>query len=118
MHLTKVRNGTPTGNRHLCRTCSWGHIITGYRESELIVLCSNVSPTMKLSFTVYECTLYSDKNLPGWEQMQKLAIDVAPTRVSRKTAGFNVRKPVTPAIAPVDDDEFEDDEAAKADHIL
>lgn len=113
MHLTKVKNGTPAGNRHLCRSCSWGHIIAGYRDSELIVLCNYLTPNMKVPFTVYECTEYSDRGRPNWEQMEKLAIDVAPSRVSSKTAGFGVRKPVTPVRAPKDDEEEQDEEAAK-----
>jgi hypothetical protein len=89
MGKLNVKNGTPVGNTHLCDSCSWGQFITGYRESDRLAICTNTSPNIVLPFTIYECSSYSDKHRPGWEQMEKLAIDIQPVRVSAKTAGFS-----------------------------
>lgn len=107
MAMTTVKNGTPVGNAHLCKNCKWGHWITGYRESDVLVICNYLSPNMKVPFTVYECSEFDDANKPSWDEMQKLAIEVAPTRTSRKTAGFNVRVPLMPISLNEDEDEEE-----------
>src|SRR5580658_5851531 len=117
MALTNVKNGTPVGNRHLCRGCRWGQCITGYRESDLLVICNYTNPNMKIPFTVYECSEYDDRNKPDWNLMQKLAIDVAPTRTSRKTAGFSVTMPLTFKNLE-DEDSCEDEDAAEVDRVL
>lgn len=82
-----IKGGTPTGSQPLCRTCTNAHIMTGYRESERITVCTNVGPNVVIPFNIYDCTGYYDKNRPTWEQMQKLAIDVAPTS-TLKPVGF------------------------------
>src|SRR5215471_1895863 len=71
-----IKGGTPVGSESLCRSCTNAHTMTGYRESELITVCTNVDPNVIVPFLIYECTGYYDKNRPDWEQMQKLAIDV------------------------------------------
>jgi hypothetical protein len=102
-----VKNGTPVGNQHLCKRCTWGQFVTGYRDSDLLVICTNASPNFKVPFTVYECSEFSDRQKPSWEQMSKLAIEFDPVRVSAKTRGFySVGK-----LEPVRADE---DEAARA----
>ena len=105
-----VKNGTPVGNTHLCTNCSWGQFITGYRESDRMAICTNTSPNIVLPFTVYECTGFTDKNRPGWEQMEKLAIDIQPVRVSAKTAGFSTASPIRPKTR-TGDEEVEDEVA-------
>jgi hypothetical protein len=111
MGKTHVKNGTPVGNRHLCTTCRWGQSISGYRESELLVICNYTSPHLRVPFTVYECSQYEDAHKPTWEQMEKLAIRLAPTRTSKRTAGFSVRLPLKP-IAPLADEACNEDEDA------
>jgi hypothetical protein len=93
-----VKNGTPVGNTHLCNSCSWGQFITGYRDSDRLAICTNTSPNVVLPFTVYECTGFSDKHRPDWEQMKNLAIDIQPVRISSKTAGFATTTTLQPAI--------------------
>ncbi len=73
-----IKGGTPVGSESLCRTCTSAHIMTGYRESEMVTICECVSPNMVIPFRIYECTGYYDKNRPNWQQMEKLAIDVSP----------------------------------------
>jgi hypothetical protein len=113
-----VKNGTPVGNEHLCKGCYWGQFMTGYRESDLLVICVNTDPNLRVPFPVYECSEYRDRQRPDWEQMEKLAINIAPIRVSKKTRGFNVAdtlRPEKPEYEPAaieeKDDEFEDVDA-------
>jgi len=81
-----IKNGTPIGNESLCRTCSYAQIITGYRESELITICTDVHPNLRLAFAVHKCSSYYDKYRPTWKQMEDLAIDVTPAPL--KPVGF------------------------------
>lgn len=116
MGNTYVKNGTPVGNEHLCKSCNWGQIVTGYRESEVLAFCTNTSPTIRLPFTVHKCTEYQDKSRPDWQQMEKLAIQIDPIRVSKKVRGFTLPNPqqpekpeYEPAIAANEDEEDEDE---------
>jgi hypothetical protein len=106
-----VKGGTPVGSESLCRTCCHAHIMTGYRESEMVTMCSWPEPNIVVPFVIYECTKYYDKNRPTWTQMQKLAIDVSagnPKPVGFKVgAGFGE---TTVRVAVQDDDCEEDDE--------
>lgn len=87
MGKINIKGGTPVGTVSLCRTCRWAHIMSGYRESEMLVVCTDLSPNIAVPFTVSECTSYNDKNRPDWDQMEKLAIDVLPAS-SGKPTGF------------------------------
>ena len=113
-----VKNGTPVGNEHLCKSCSWGQFMTGYRESDVMVICTNTNPNTRIPFTIHECSEFQDKSRPDWQQMEKLAIEIQPVRVSKKTRGFNIadtlrpEKPeYEPAAVKEDDEEFEDVDA-------
>ncbi len=86
MGNTVVKNGTPVGSASLCRTCTRALILSGYRESEMLTMCTYPEPNMAVPFVVYECTGYYDKNRPSWQQMQKLALDVTPSPL--KPVGF------------------------------
>jgi hypothetical protein len=112
MAKLNVKNGTPVGSTHLCRSCTWGHFMTGYRESDLLVICTNTSPNIVVPFTVFDCSEFSDKHKPTYDQMEKLAIEVAPSRASAKTRGFQPVKTVQPE--HVNSDEDDEDEAARA----
>jgi hypothetical protein len=107
MGKLNVRNGTPVGSAHLCRSCSWGQFIVGYRESDVLAICTNANPNVVLPFTVYECSSYADKHKPDWRQMEKLAIDIQPVRVSTKTRGFSTVETLRP---PRTEDEDEDED--------
>jgi hypothetical protein len=111
MSKLNVRNGTPVGHAHLCKRCEWGQFITGFRESDQLVICTRTDPNIAVPFTVFDCSEFSDKLKPTFEQMTKLAIVVDPARVSQRTRGF---QPLT-RIAPARIDEDEDEgEAARA----
>lgn len=84
-----IKGGTPLGSQPLCHTCASAHIMTGYRESEQIILCTDVHPNIVLPFVIHECTGYYDKNRPSWKQMEDLAIEVRPSS-TLKPVGFKV----------------------------
>lgn len=87
MSKLNVKNGTPVGNVHLCRGCSNGQYTVGYRESEVLVVCTNSSPARVVPFVVYECTEFHDRSRPDWEQMEKLALSFTDDR-RKPTPGF------------------------------
>jgi hypothetical protein len=114
MGKVNVKNGTPVGNAHLCRSCSNGQFTTGYRETDVLVICTNSSPARLVPFPVHECTDYWDRNRPGYDEMRKLAIDFSEGR-RKPVRGFNTAG--FAAVAKEDDDNCEDeqeDEAALA----
>lgn len=86
MSRAYIKGGTPVGSESLCRTCTHAHIMIGYRESEMVTVCTDVHPNIVLPFKIYDCTGYQDKNHPSWQQMQDLAIDVATSPL--KPVGF------------------------------
>jgi hypothetical protein len=112
MSKLKIKNGTPVGGVNLCDSCSWGQCITGYRESDRLVICNKVTPDMVIPFTVLECTSYIDKFRPDWDQMQRLAIDIQPVRISSRTAGFSALTDVRGTPISANDDDLEDEAAS------
>ena len=109
-----IKNGTPVGTESLCKTCSWAFVFTGYRESEQMIMCTRVDPNIVLPFIVNTCSSYYDKNRPTWQQMEKLAIDVAPAPL--KPVGFKLglvldkpMKVTTRINVDLDEDEEDDD---------
>ena len=110
MGKTYIKNGTPVGSASLCKTCTHAVVFTGYRESELMTMCTNVHPNIALPFTVHECTGYYDKNRPSWKEMKDLAIDVTPAPL--KPVGFKVGAgfgETTVRVAVTEDDDSCDD---------
>jgi hypothetical protein len=108
MGKANVKNGTPVGNAHLCRNCTSGQFTVGYRESDVLVICTNSSPARLVPFAVYECTEFWDRNRPGYKEMTELALNFSEGR-RKSIAGFRDGKRV---LAPVAGDE--EDEAAIA----
>jgi hypothetical protein len=104
-----IKGGTPVGNDSLCRTCSYAHIMRGYRESEMVTICNEVHPNVVVPFSIFDCSGYYDKNRPTWEQMEKLAIHVSAGPL--KPVGFKVSGAGFLADAQaVEDDETEEQE--------
>ena len=108
MGKLNVKNGTPVGHHHLCKSCTWGQFVTGYRESDVLVFCTNTGPNFRVPFTVHECSEFQDKSKPDWDQMEKLAIQIQPLRVSKKTKGFNIDLNPGTKTPDSDEPEFED----------
>jgi hypothetical protein len=112
MGSLNVKNGTPVGSKHLCKRCTWGQFMTGYRDSDLLVICTRTEPNFTVPFTMYECSEFMDKNKPSWEQMKNLAIHVNPGRVvSARTKGFYAVTKVKPAREDQEKDEGEETRA-------
>ena len=74
MCSASVKNGTPVMGAHLCRSCTHGQFTTGYRDSDVLVICTNTSPSQLVPFPVEECTEYWDRNRPSWNEMERLAL--------------------------------------------
>lgn len=83
--------------------------MVGYRESEKITMCNDVSPNIVVPFLIYECSGYYDKNRPNWEQMEKLAITVTPGSLKpvgfRTAAGFGSGSRVEVGVRDEEEDE-------------
>ena len=111
----KVKNGTPVAGPHLCRTCTWGQYVTGYRESDVFVICRNAEPNRVVPFVVRECTGYTDRDRPDWEQMKKLAIDLSEEVKRKPVRGFRSAGFATvPVIEEQEDHEDELEEVARS----
>ncbi len=110
MGKLNVKNGTPVGQHHLCRRCNWGQFVTGFRESDLLVICMNANPNFTVPFPVYECSSFSDKHRPTFEQMNRLAIRVNSVRLSARTRGFQT----VSRVQTVRVDDKDQDEATQA----
>ena len=59
-----IRGGVAHGRTSLCATCASAHIVTGYRESEMVVICTQANPHIPIRFEVKECTEYSARERP------------------------------------------------------
>ena len=107
MGKLNVKNGTPMGSVHLCKGCTHGQFTTGYRESDVLVICTNSNPSRLIPFVVHECTDYWDKHRPDWEQMDKLALSFSEGARRKPTPGFSgsgfTRVLVTPDEEPEDE---------------
>jgi hypothetical protein len=118
MSKMKIKDGTPVGNEHMCRNCSHGQFTTGYRETDVLVICTNASPARLVPFPVRECTDYWDRNRPGYDEMTKLALNFNESR--RKPVrgfnhvGFEPSAAAATGVASDGDDEDEESEAARA----
>ena len=84
-----VKEGAAIGSQSRCVSCEHSHILRGYRASEEVTFCYYAS-LMVVPFKVRECSNYSDKTRPSWEQMEELAIEIRATP-TLKSAGFRTR---------------------------
>lgn len=87
MTLRKVYGGTPVGNESRCTTCINARIIEGYAESERLAFCDAMYPPTRIPFNVRQCSMYEDKRLPAYEEMQKYAWEIR-TKSAGTKAGF------------------------------
>ena len=84
------KGGTPEGCESLCRTCTRGHIITGFRATEEEVFCRIFYIEREIRFPVRECTFYEDRRLASKEDMEKAAM--ASAKVQVFLTGQSVKK--------------------------
>src|SRR6267142_1030081 len=73
MVTIKVKGGTPQDSDTLCRTCSYGHIIKGFRATEEEVYCRYFYLEREIHFPVSECTFYEDRRLACKREMEDIA---------------------------------------------
>jgi hypothetical protein len=112
MGKQNVKDGTPVGNEHLCRRCSNGQFTVGYRETDVLVVCTNSNPARMVPFPVRECTDFWDRNRPGYVEMTKLALDFSACR-RKPVAGFRADFVELPS-NDENNDEDTQDEAARS----
>jgi hypothetical protein len=97
-----VKNGTPMHGPSLCETCTRAHIVQGYRESEILMLCrATWDPQRIVPFAVRECSSYVAKNASTLDDMERIAWTIA-ERGPKRSAGF-----VAPGGSADDQREFE-----------
>ena len=114
MGSVNVKNGTPMGNAHLCRNCTNGQYTTGYRESDVLVICTNSSPARIVPFPVQECTEFWDRNRPSYKEMDDLAISMGDAPHRKATAGFRAAGFASVRVVVEDEDEDELEEVARS----
>jgi|SRR5690242_14202861 hypothetical protein len=68
-----IKNSNPEGYESLCRTCTRGHIISGFRATEEEVFCRTFYIEREIRFPVRQCTFYEDKRLATKEDMVEIA---------------------------------------------
>jgi hypothetical protein len=83
----KVMGGTPSGMDSLCRTCSRGHVIKGFRATEEEVFCRFFYIEREIRFCVSECTFYEDRRLASKTEMEEMAWFLT-TRKAGRAVGF------------------------------
>ena len=99
-----MKGSTPVGTAPLCRSCSHAHILAGYRESEMVVVCQATYPDIPVPFVVRECSGFNDRAKPDWEQMKKLAIHVTRPVRSSRNVGFKPSPVTSPVVQNADDE--------------
>jgi len=87
MVTIRVKGGTPQGSDTLCRTCSYGHIITGFCASEEDVFCRYFYLEREIRFKVSQCTFYEDRRLASKKDMEEIAW-VLTTKKPGRSVGF------------------------------
>ena len=87
MVTIKVRGGTPQGGETLCQTCSYGHLIKGFRATEEEVFCRYFYLGREIHFPVSEGTFYEDRRLASKREMEDIAW-ILRTDMPRRRVGF------------------------------
>lgn len=87
MITIKVTGAIPSAGSSLCRTCSHGHVIKGFRATEEEVFCRFFFLERRIHFAVSECTFYEDRRLASKAEMEEIAWFLT-TRKPGRTVGF------------------------------
>jgi hypothetical protein len=113
MSYRKIYGGTPVGNESRCDTCTQARIIQGYAESERIVLCDAAYPPIRLLFSVRQCSMYEDKRLPDFDDMEEIAWPLI-SKSAGSQAGFVLVSDVKKAPVQAQEDREKPSEAPAA----
>jgi hypothetical protein len=95
-----VKGGTPEGCSSLCRSCTNGHIITGFRASEEEVFCRIFCIEREIHFPVRECTFYTDKRLATKTEMEEIAWHLRSTN-GKPTRNLGFLSPNSASVQPI-----------------
>ena|SRR5215831_12563123 len=87
MVTIRVKRGTSSGAESLCRTCTRGHVIKGFLETEEETFCRFFYIEREIRFPVCECTFYEDKRIASLSSMEEIAWFLT-TRKPGRTIGF------------------------------
>ena len=83
-----VKNGTPMHGPSLCETCDRAHIVKGYRQNEMVVVCrATYEPQIRITFPVRDCSSYVEKGRQALHEMEEIAWTLT-TRGPKRAAGF------------------------------
>ena len=91
----RVMGGTPEESGSLCRTCTLGHIIKGFRVTEELTFCRFFYIEREILFPVRECTFYEDRRLASKKDMEEIAWSLrtfSPTRNVGFVSAANIRQ--------------------------
>lgn len=87
MVTVQVKGGTPRQSDTLCRTCRFAQIIKGFSASEEDAFCRMFYIERRITFAVFECSMYEDKRLASKKDMEDIAWFLT-TRKSGRSIGF------------------------------
>jgi hypothetical protein len=81
MVTVRVKGGTPVEATSLCVSCNFGLVRKGFGAVDEEIFCRATQPATRVSFSVRECSAFSDKSVPslywiektGWVLMTKSA---------------------------------------------
>jgi hypothetical protein len=89
--LLKIDGGTPAnhGGKSLCESCKHSHVMRGFKDSQLVIMCGANKNTFgdsetyypghhRVPFLVSACSGYNDKREVPLEAMKRLALIVEP----------------------------------------
>jgi len=83
----RIENGTPIHGQPLCEACVHAHIVKGFRESDVMVVCQASYPERLVPFHVRECSRFIEVKRQTLKQMEEIAWVLDP-RGSKRRAGF------------------------------
>ena len=87
MVTLKVLGGTPAGTDSLCRSCTRGHVIKGFRAAEDEIFCRFFFIEREIRFAVSECTFFEDRRLASKSEMEEIAWFLT-SRKAGRSVGF------------------------------
>ena len=96
-----VKGGTPEGCESLCRSCTRGHIIEGFRVSDQEVFCRTFYIEREIHFPVRACTFYEDKRLATKDDMEEIAWHLRSTN-GKPTRNLGFVRPNSVSTEPAD----------------
>jgi hypothetical protein len=82
MLTIRIKDGTASGTA-LCYSCTWAHVMKGFRQSEEAVYCLRPWPNVRVTFPVRECSNSGNRNQPTKDDMEEIASILQTKRIER-----------------------------------